>query len=42
MNGRSVPVQLMCKLLARGFVWDVQFPCDFQENFLVLQQMDAA
>ena len=34
VNGRSVEVQLMRKLLAGRFVWDVQFPCDFQENFL--------
>jgi len=24
----------MCKLLAGRFVWDVKFPCEFQEHFL--------
>lgn len=34
VNGRSVEVQLMCKLLAGRFVWDVSFPADFQDNFM--------
>jgi len=34
VNGRSVEVQLMRKLLAGRFVWDVKFPCEFQEHFL--------
>ena len=34
VNGRSVEVQLMRKLLAGRFVWDVSFPADFQDNFM--------
>lgn len=34
MNGRSIKVQLMRKLLAGRFVWDVEFPSEFEENFL--------
>ena len=34
MNGRSIEVQLMRKLLAGRFVWDVEFPSEFEENFL--------
>ena len=34
VNGRSVEVQLMRKLLAGWFVWDVKFPSEFQENFM--------
>ena len=36
VNGRSVEVQLMRKLLAGRFVWDVTFPTEFQENFMPL------
>ena len=32
-NGRSVEVQLIRKLLAGRFVWEVKFPTDFQNNF---------
>ena len=35
VNGRSVEVQLMDKLLAGRFVWDVKFLREFQENFLL-------
>lgn len=34
VNGRSVELQLMRKLLAGQFVWDVKFPRKFQENFM--------
>ena len=34
VNGRCVVVQLMRKLLARRFVWDVKFPAEFQDNFM--------
>ena len=34
VNGRSVEVQPMRKLLAGRFVWDVKFPSEFQENFM--------
>ena len=34
VNGRSVEVQMMRKLLAGRFVWDVKFPSEFQENFM--------
>ena len=34
VNGRSVEIQLMRKLLAGRFVWDVKFPSEFQEIFL--------
>ena len=34
VNGRSVEVQLMPKLLAGRFVWDVKFPSEFQDNFM--------
>lgn len=34
VNGRSVEVQLMHKLLVGQFVWDVKFPSKFQENFM--------
>lgn len=34
VNGRSVEVQLMRKLLAGRFVWDVKFPSEFQDNFM--------
>ena len=34
VNGRCVVVQLMRKLLAGRFVWDVKFPAEFQDNFM--------
>ena len=34
VNGRSVQIQLIRKLLAGRFVWDVKFPSEFQEHFL--------
>ena len=34
VNGRSVEIQLMRKLIAWRFVWDVKFPNEFQEHFL--------
>lgn len=34
VNGRSVEVQLMRKLLAGRFVWDATFPNKFQDTFL--------
>ena len=34
VNGRSVEIQLMRKLKAGRFVWDVKFPNEFQEHFL--------
>lgn len=34
VNGRSVKVQLMRKLLAGRFVWDVEFPSEFRDNFI--------
>ena len=34
VNGRSVEIQLMRKLIARRFVSDVKFPNEFQEHFL--------
>lgn len=39
VNGQSVEVQLMRRLLAGRFVWDVKFPCEFQENFLLKKEM---
>ena len=34
VNGRSVEVQLMRKLLTGRFVWDVKFPTEFRDNFM--------
>ena len=34
VNGRSVEVQLMRKLLAGRFVWDVKLPSEFRESFM--------
>ena len=34
VNGRSVEVQLIRKLLAGRFVWDVKLPGEFPENFM--------
>ena len=34
VNRKSVEIQLMCKLLAGRFVWDVKFPSEFQKHFL--------
>ena len=34
VNGRCIEVQLMRKLLAGRFVWDVKFPSEFRDNFL--------
>ena len=34
VNGRSVEVQLMRKLLAGRFVWDVEFPSEFRDHFM--------
>ena len=34
VNGRSVEIQLMRKLIAGRFFWDVKFPNEFQEHFL--------
>ena len=34
VNGRSIEVQIMRKLLAGRFVWDVTFPNEFQETFM--------
>ena len=34
VNGRSVEIQLMRKLMSGRFVWDVKFPNEFQEHFL--------
>ena len=34
VNGRSVEVQLMRKLLAGRFLWDVKFPSEFQKKFM--------
>ena len=34
VNGRSFEVQLMRKLLAGWFVWEMKFPSDFQDNFM--------
>ena len=34
VNGRSVEIQLMRKLKAGRFVWDLKFPNEFQEHFL--------
>ena len=34
VNGRSVEVQLMRKLLTGWFVWDVKFPTEFRDNFM--------
>ena len=34
VNGRSMEVQLMRKLLVERFVWNVEFPQEFQDTFL--------
>ena len=34
VNGRSVEIQLMRKLIAGRFFWDVKFPNEFHEHFL--------
>ncbi|XP_031557633.1 uncharacterized protein LOC116294219 [Actinia tenebrosa] len=34
MNGRSIEVQLMRKLIVGRFVWNTTMPCEFQETFL--------
>ena len=34
VNGRSVEVQLMRKLLAGRFVWDAKFPTEFKDTFM--------
>ena len=34
VNGRSVEVYLMRKLLAGRFVWDAKFPTEFQDTFM--------
>ena len=43
MNGRSVEVQLMRKLLAGRFVWDVKyFQVNFRKNFLPFFAQDGS
>ena len=34
VNGRSVELQLMRKLLAGRFIWDVEFPKEFHDTFI--------
>ena len=34
VNGRSVELQLMRKLLAGRFIWDVEFPNEFHDSFI--------
>jgi hypothetical protein len=34
MNGRSIEVQLMRKLLVDKFIWNAQMPNEFQDTFL--------
>lgn len=34
MNGRSIEVQLMRKLIVGKFIWNIEMPSDFQDTFM--------